>query len=141
MGPRTPRWGSQLGSHVQEGDGTGRVGGGGTAAPRGRRWKAATGSSLCTSRKHKFTTRQSREAGNSSCPCFEERKIAFLGVQRKGAAALKEDPHRHQTPPTSKGARTPGPIFEMKLWPRTFSRVSTGDSGILSSCDMNDEHA
>ena len=25
--------------------------------------------------------------------------------------------------------------------PRAFSRVSTGDSDILSSCDMNDEHA
>ena len=24
---------------------------------------------------------------------------------------------------------------------RAFSRVSTGDSDILSSCDMNDEHA
>ena len=33
------------------------------------------------------------------------------------------------------------PIFEMKWRPRAFSRVSTGDSDILSSCDMNDEHA
>ena len=33
------------------------------------------------------------------------------------------------------------PIFEMKCWPRAFSRVFTGDSDILSSCDMNDEHA
>ena len=33
------------------------------------------------------------------------------------------------------------PIFEMKWRPRSFSRVSTGDSDILSSCDMNDEHA
>ena len=33
------------------------------------------------------------------------------------------------------------PIFEMKWWPRAFSRVSTGDSVILSSCDINDEHA
>ena len=33
------------------------------------------------------------------------------------------------------------PIFEMKGRPRSFSRVSTGDSDILSSCDMNDEHA
>ena len=32
------------------------------------------------------------------------------------------------------------PIFEMKWRPRAFSRVSTGDSDILSSCDMNDEH-
>ena len=31
--------------------------------------------------------------------------------------------------------------FEMKRRPRDFSRVSTGDSDILSSCDMNDEHA
>ena len=33
------------------------------------------------------------------------------------------------------------PIFEMKWRPRTFSRVSAGDSDNLSSCDMNDEHA
>ena len=33
------------------------------------------------------------------------------------------------------------PIFEMKWRPRASSRVSTGDSDILSSCDMNDEHA
>ena len=33
------------------------------------------------------------------------------------------------------------PIFEMKWRPRAFSRVSKGDSDILSSCDMNDEHA
>ena len=26
-------------------------------------------------------------------------------------------------------------------WPRAFSRVSSGDSDILSSCDMSDEHA
>ena len=33
------------------------------------------------------------------------------------------------------------PIFEMMWRPRAFSRVSTGDSDILSSFDMNDEHA
>ena len=33
------------------------------------------------------------------------------------------------------------PLFEMKWRPRAFSSVSTGDSDILSSCDMNDEHA
>ena len=33
------------------------------------------------------------------------------------------------------------PIFEMMWRARAFSRVSTGDSDILSSCDMNDEHA
>ena len=33
------------------------------------------------------------------------------------------------------------PIFEMKWRPRAFSSVSPGDSDILSSCDMNDEHA
>ena len=33
------------------------------------------------------------------------------------------------------------PIFDLKWRPRAFSRVSTGDSDILSSCDMNDEHA
>ena len=33
------------------------------------------------------------------------------------------------------------PIFEMKCIPRAISRVSAGDSDILSSCDMNDEHA
>ena len=33
------------------------------------------------------------------------------------------------------------PNFVMKWKPRAFSRVSTEDSDILSSCDMNDEHA
>ena len=33
------------------------------------------------------------------------------------------------------------PNFEMKWRPRAFGRISTGDSEILSSCDMNDEHA
>ena len=33
------------------------------------------------------------------------------------------------------------PIFEMKWRPRAFSSVSRGDSDIVSSCDMNDEHA
>ena len=33
------------------------------------------------------------------------------------------------------------PIFETKWRTRALSRVSTGDSDILSSCDMNDEHA
>ena len=33
------------------------------------------------------------------------------------------------------------PLFEMMRRPRSFCRVSTGDSVILSSCDMNDEHA
>ena len=33
------------------------------------------------------------------------------------------------------------PLFEMKWRPRAFCRVSTGDADILSSCDMNDEHA
>ena len=32
-------------------------------------------------------------------------------------------------------------LFEMKRRPRAFSRVSTGDSDILSHCDVNDEHA
>ena len=33
------------------------------------------------------------------------------------------------------------PVFEMKWKPRSFCRVSPGESDILSSCDMNDEHA
>ena len=37
--------------------------------------------------------------------------------------------------------RQVSPVFEMKWRPRAFSRVSTRDSDILSSCDMNDEHA
>ena len=35
----------------------------------------------------------------------------------------------------------PGLEDPMKWRPRDFSRVSAGDSDILSSCDMNDEHA
>ena len=33
------------------------------------------------------------------------------------------------------------PLFEMRWRPRDFCSVSTGDADILSSCDMNDEHA
>ena len=33
------------------------------------------------------------------------------------------------------------PIVQMRWRPRAFSRVSTGDSDILSSCDMKDEPA
>ena len=33
------------------------------------------------------------------------------------------------------------PLFELRWRPRAFWRVSTGDSDILSSSDMNDEHA
>ena len=33
------------------------------------------------------------------------------------------------------------PLFEMRWRPKAFYRVFTGDSEILSSCDMNDEHA
>ena len=33
------------------------------------------------------------------------------------------------------------PIFAIKWRTRDFSRVSNGDSEMLSSCDMNDEHA
>ena len=33
------------------------------------------------------------------------------------------------------------PRFEMSWRPRAFCSVSTGDSDILSTCDMNDEHA
>ena len=32
------------------------------------------------------------------------------------------------------------PLFEMRWRPRAFCRVSTGDSDILSSFDINDEH-
>ena len=33
------------------------------------------------------------------------------------------------------------PLFDLRWRHRAFCRVSTGDSFILSSCDMNDEHA
>ena len=37
--------------------------------------------------------------------------------------------------------RNDRPIFEIKWRPRAFPMVSTVDSDILSSCDMNDENA
>ena len=33
------------------------------------------------------------------------------------------------------------PLFEIRWRPRAFCRVSTGDSDVLSSCDLNDENA
>ena len=42
---------------------------------------------------------------------------------------------------TSRCQKDVRPLFEMSWRPRAFCRVFTGDSDILSSCDMNDEHA
>ena len=41
----------------------------------------------------------------------------------------------------SSSQRDVRPLFEMRWRPRAFCRVSIGNSDILSSCDMNDEHA
>ena len=41
----------------------------------------------------------------------------------------------------SRCQRNVKPLFELRWRPRAFCRVSNGDSDILSSCDMNDEHA
>ena len=41
----------------------------------------------------------------------------------------------------SKWQRHVRPLFEMMWRPRAFCRVSTVDSDVLSSCDINDEHA
>ena len=39
----------------------------------------------------------------------------------------------------SKCERDVRPLVEMRGRPRAFCRVCTGDSDVLSSCDMNDE--
>ena len=41
----------------------------------------------------------------------------------------------------SSGQRHVSPLFEMKWRTRAFDSVSTVYSDILSSCDMNNEHA
>ena len=41
----------------------------------------------------------------------------------------------------SSSQRDVRPLFKMRWRPRAFCRVSIADSDILSSCDMNDEHA
>lgn len=51
---------------------------------------------LNMSRKYELTISQAQKAGNSSCQCFEERKIDFLGVQRKVVVTIKEDPSQHE---------------------------------------------
>lgn len=54
---------------------------------------------LNTSRKYELTISQAQKAGNSSCQCFEERKIDFLGVQRKVVVILRKTPANTKWPP------------------------------------------
>ena len=65
--------------------------------------------------------------------------LVFLSIFTKSQASSKLEAVNSTWVPSSQ--RHVRPIFEMKWRPRAFSRVSSGDSDILSSCDMNDEHA
>ena len=65
--------------------------------------------------------------------------LGLLTILKKGQASSKFEAVNSTW--LSSSQRHVRPNFEMKWRPTDFSRVSTGDSDILSSCDMNDEHA
>ena len=70
---------------------------------------------------------------------FDTGILGFLTILKNAQASSKFEAVKSTW--LSNCQRHVRPIFEMKSRPRAFSRVSTGDSDILSSCDMNDEHA
>ena len=65
--------------------------------------------------------------------------LVFLSIFTKSQASSKFEAVNSTW--LSNCQRHVRPVFEMKWRPRAFSRVSTRDSDILSSCDMNGEHA
>ena len=70
---------------------------------------------------------------------FDTVIFRFLSILKNGQALSKYEAVNSTC--LSSCQRHVRPLFEMKRGPRAFCRVSTGDSDILSSCDMNDEHA
>ena len=70
---------------------------------------------------------------------FDTVILGFLTVLKKCQASSKFE--AVNSPCLSSCQRHVKTHFEMKWRPRAFCWVSTGDSDMLSSCDMNDEHA
>ena len=70
---------------------------------------------------------------------FDTVILVFLTVLKKCQASSKFDAVNF--PWLSSCQRHVRLLYEMKWRPRAFCRVSTGDSDILSFCDMIDEHA
>ena len=70
---------------------------------------------------------------------FDTVILGFLNILKNCQASSKFETVNSTC--LSSCQRNVRPILEMKCRPRAFSRASTGDSDILSSCDMNDEHA
>ena len=70
---------------------------------------------------------------------FDTVILGFLNILKNFQASSKFE--AVNSPWLSSCQRHVRPLFEMKWRPRVFCRVSIGDSDILSSCDMNDEHA
>ena len=69
---------------------------------------------------------------------FDTVILGFLTILKKCQASSKFEAVNSTW--LSSCQRHVRPIYEMKCRPRAFSRFSTGDSDILSSCEMNDEH-
>ena len=65
--------------------------------------------------------------------------LEFLTVFKKSQALLAFEALNSAC--LSSCQRYVNPLVEMRWRPRSFCRVSTGDSDILPSCDMNDEPA
>ena len=69
---------------------------------------------------------------------FDTVILVFLTILKNCQASSKLEAEKSKW--LSSCQRHVRPIFEMKWRPRAFCRVSTGDSDIVSFCDMNDEH-
>ena len=70
---------------------------------------------------------------------FETVILGFLNILKNCQASSKFEAVNSTW--LSSCRRHVRPIFGMNWSTRAFSRVSKGDSDILSFCDMNDEHA
>ena len=65
--------------------------------------------------------------------------VRFLTIFKKSQASSTFEKLNSMS--LSRCQRNVRPLVEMRWRPRAFCRVSTVDSDILSSCDMNDEPA
>ena len=63
--------------------------------------------------------------------------LGFLSIFKKSQASSPYEALNSVC--LSRGQRDVRPPVHMRRTPTTFSRVSTGDSDIPSSCEMNDE--
>ena len=70
---------------------------------------------------------------------FDKVILGFLAIFKKCQASSTFEAVKSKWP--SSCQRDVRPLFEIMWRHRAFFRVSTGDSDILTFCDMHDDHA